>query len=112
MKKKPLMIFLFFTLSVFAQENLNMMEKVIIKVDELEEEVPGYKTFSIYVENPFEENKTILGYIEFENGEQCLFFIEVQAKSNQTITRHCNVKKKRLKYEVKIEKIYPFIIKE
>ncbi len=87
-------------------------DKIKIQISEEQEEVPFYRTFLISAENPFDENKTILGTIFFENGEQCPFYLEVKASNDTKIIRHCNVKKRKLKYEVKVEYVYPFIIKE
>lgn len=110
MNLKKLFLFLVIILSLFYSENLS--EKIIIKISEKEEEVPYYKSFSILIENPTEEDKTLIGYFEFENQEKCHFYAELPSKTTQEIIRHCFVKKKRLKYTVKIEKVYPFIIKE
>lgn len=110
MNLKKLFFLLVIILSLLYSENVS--EKVIIRISEIEEEVPYYKTFNIFIENPTEEDKTLIGYFEFENQEKCYFYAELPSKTSQEILRHCYVKKKRLKYIFKIEKVFPFIIKE
>lgn len=106
MFKKTLLVFILLIPFLLSATS----DKIKIQINEQKEDVPFYKTFLISVENPFDENKTILGVIFFENGEKCPFYIEVKANDNTKTIRHCNVKKRRLDYEVKIEKVFPFIV--
>ncbi|MCX7811754.1 MAG: hypothetical protein N2247_12695 [Leptospiraceae bacterium] len=93
---------------IYPQES----KKIQIEIQEVKEEVPFYRTFKIIATNPNPEKRTITGRIEFETGDICNFYFELNENENKEQIRHCKVKKYRSNYKVIVEKVFPFVVQE
>lgn len=110
--KKYLILFLTF-MFLFSNYGISQtLEKIKIEIQELKEEVPFYRTFKITIKNPYDEPRTILGKINFMNQDTCHIYIELKELESKEIIKHCKVQKRKINYEVVIEKILPYILQE
>ncbi len=103
-----LWLVLFFNNALIGLET----EKIKIEILEIKEEVPFYRTFKIMARNPYEEPRTILAKINFQNSDTCHIYIELKEFESKEIIKHCKVQKRKMNYEVVIEKIFPYILQE
>lgn len=87
-------------------------EKIKIEIQEIKEEVPFYRTFKITVKNPYEEPRTIVGKIQFMNQDTCHIYIELRELEQKEIIKHCKVQKRKMNFEVHIEKVFNYILQE
>lgn len=110
---KFLSLFLLSILPIFSQipnQNTQNNKKIQIQIVELIEEIPYYRTFKITAINPNNEKRTITGKIQFDTGDICHFYFELNENETKELTKHCKVQKRRSTYQVIVEKVFPFII--